>query len=343
MAPTIDVRAAAPPGSDFAPLMRRIRDAGLLERRRVHYARLIAGNALAYCAVWAAFVWLGDTWWTLALAVPAAIFTARTCFLGHDAGHAQIARTRRANRLLGLVHGNLMIGMSYGWWTDKHNKHHANPNHVDKDPDVAPGVLVWTTGQAEGRGSRAARWFTRNQARMFFPLLLLEGINLKVSGVRGLNDRPPRERALEGLLLVAHAAWYFGLIFTVLSPGRALVFIAVHQGLLGLHLGCSFAPNHKGMAMPDAEQRLGHLERQVLTSRNVRGGPVVDWMLGGLNYQIEHHLFPNMPRPNLRRAQPVVRAHCMAVGLPYVEAGVADSYAQALRHMDDVGEAAREN
>jgi fatty acid desaturase len=127
-----------------------------------------------------------------------------------------------------------------------------------------------------------------------------------------------------------------------MSPGKALAFAALHQALFGLHLGLAFAPNHKGMEMPDPKgERWGHLRRQVLTSRNIRGGPLTDWFLGGLNYQIEHHLFPSMPRPNLRLAQPLVRAHCQDVGIPYVETGLVDSYRQALRHLHEVGEPLR--
>ncbi|MFZ4284599.1 fatty acid desaturase family protein, partial [Streptomyces rhizosphaericola] len=90
--------------------------------------------------------------------------------------------------------------------------------------------------------------------------------------------------------------------------------------------------------MPDPDgDRWGHLRRQVLTSRNVRGSLLTDWFLGGLNYQIEHHLFPSMPRPHLRLAQPLVRAHCRSLGIPYTETGLVDSYRQALTHMHEVG------
>jgi fatty acid desaturase len=123
----------------------------------------------------------------------------------------------------------------------------------------------------------------------------------------------------------------------VLSPLQAVAFIVVQQGLFGLYLGCAFAPNHKGMpTLTDADE-LDFLRRQVLTSRNVRGSWPVDWLLGGLNYQIEHHLFPNMPRPNLRRAQPLIRAFCQDHGLLYAEASLVGSYAQALRHLHTVG------
>ena len=122
-----------------------------------------------------------------------------------------------------------------------------------------------------------------------------------------------------------------------ISHALASVFILVQQGLFGLYLGCSFAPNHKGMPILDATGRSDFLRRQVLTSRNVRGGWLTDLTLGGLNYQIEHHLFPSMPRPNLRRAQVLIEAFCHQQGLPYCQTSLAGSYAQALRHLHALG------
>jgi fatty acid desaturase len=118
------------------------------------------------------------------------------------------------------------------------------------------------------------------------------------------------------------------------------VFIAVHQGLFGLYLGCSFAPNHKGMPILAVDDASDFLRRQVLTSRNVRGGPVIGVLFGGLNYQIEHHLFPSMPRPALRHACPIVRAYCREIGLPYAEMSLFGSYRQALRYVHQIGRVA---
>ena len=93
----------------------------------------------------------------------------------------------------------------------------------------------------------------------------------------------------------------------------------------------------KGMPMLAEGEELYFLRRQVLTSRNVRGIRLVDFLLGGLNYQIEHHLFPNMPRPNLRQAQPLVRAFCQEHDLSYSEASMFGSYAEAVRHLHTIG------
>ncbi|NBE80541.1 fatty acid desaturase family protein [Micromonospora rubida] len=331
-------------GSDYAELSRRVSRAGLLDRRPGGYAARIALTVAAFVAGWVAVPLVGDSWWQLAVAVGLAVATTQVAFLGHDAGHRQMFRRRGPSEVTGLLAGNLAIGLSYGWWVDKHNRHHANPNHEDEDPDVGAGALVWTYEQAaatRGFGRRVAR----RQAWLFFPMLLLEGLALHVASVRALVARgadgryatPMRHRIVEGLLLAAHAIGYLGLLFAVLSPGKALAFIAVHQGLWGLYMGCAFAPNHKGMPMPTADDDLDFLRKQVLTARNVRGGRFVDSALGGLNYQIEHHLFPNMPRGNLRRARPLVRAYCAELDLPYAETGLVESYRQALAHLHEVG------
>ncbi|WP_329112630.1 fatty acid desaturase family protein [Streptomyces sp. NBC_01353] len=335
-------------GSEFTPLLRIVKEQGLLERRAGWYARGIAVNFLGLAAVVTGLVLLGPSWWALLLAVPLALLSARVAFVGHDAGHSQISGDRRRNRIIQLVHANLLLGMSQEWWNDKHNRHHANPNHLDKDPDVAADILVFAQHQTTGRGGFRG-WLTRHQAWLFFPLTTLEGIALKVYGFQALfsKDGPyktRRERLVEGALLLAHVAGYATLLLTTLTVGQALVFALIHQMLLGLHLGMAFAPNHKGMEMPDAHpdgDSWGHLRRQVLTSRNIRGGILTDWFLGGLNYQIEHHLFPNMPRPHLRLAQPAVRAHCRTVGIPYTETGFVESYRQALGHLHEVGEPLR--
>jgi fatty acid desaturase len=88
--------------------------------------------------------------------------------------------------------------------------------------------------------------------------------------------------------------------------------------------------------LTEADQ-LDFLRRQVLTSRNVRGGWLVDWVLGGLNYQIEHHLFPSMARPHLRRARPLIRAYCAAEGVPYTQTSLWQAYGSVINYLNTVG------
>lgn len=323
-------------GSDYAELMRLVRQAGLLERRPIFYATHITASVAMLAAGWTVFVLLGDTWWQLVTAAYLSVAFAQNGFLTHDAGHRQIFRSRRANELVGLVLGNLAIGLAFGWWVDKHHRHHAHPNQEGLDPDISGENLVYTSSQAGAR-RRLGRHIARHQGALFFPMLLLLALNLHVSGVKALARPGYRNRVPEALLFGLHIAAYLAAVLLVLSPLKALVFIAVHQGLLGLYLGSVFAPNHKGMPILASDDDSDFLRRQVLTARNVRGGRLTDLLLGGLGYQIEHHLFPNMPRPSLRGAQPIVRPYCLGHGLPYVETSLIDSYRQGLRHLDTVG------
>jgi fatty acid desaturase len=323
-------------GSDYAELLIGIRAAGLLDRRPAYYAVRIAANVALIAGGWSVFVLLGDSWWQLLTAVYLAVVFTQSGFLGHDAGHRQIFRSRRANQVVGLVYGNVAIGLAFGWWVDKHHRHHAHPNQEGLDPDIAGDNLVFTDGQARGRRG-AGRLFARYQAHLFFPLLLLEGVALHIASVQALSRSTYRGRGREALLLGLHFVAYLTAVAWVLSPLKAVVFVVVQQGLFGLYLGCAFAPNHKGMPILRAEDDTDFLRRQVLTSRDVRGNWLVDILLGGLNYQIEHHLFPSMPSASLRRAQPLIRAYCLGHGLPYVETGLVDSYRQALGHLHTVG------
>src|SRR5215212_9292052 len=322
--------------SEYTQLSRQIKQAGLLERRRGWYGAKIGLNLALLAAGWAAFVIIGSSWWQLLTAAYLAVVFTQLAFVGHDAGHRQLFRSRRANDLVGLAHANLLVGVSFDWWVDKHNAHHTNPNHEDLDPDISITALAFTTDQASSKHG-LVRLIARYQAWLFFPLLLLEAAHLHLASIKAILRGRGRANTIQGLLLAAHVAAYVTALVWVLSPLQAIAFVIVQQGLFGLYLGCAFAPNHKGMpTLTDADQ-LDFLRRQVLTSRNVRGSRVVDWVLGGLNYQIEHHLFPNMPRPNLRRAQPLIRAFCQQHGLPYTEASLVGSYAEAVRHLHAVG------
>jgi fatty acid desaturase len=335
------VPAASEPrrGSEYAELSRQVRQAGLLEPRPGYYAWKFAITIAMFAAGWAAFAAAGDSWWQLAVAVFLAVAFTQVGFLGHDVGHRQVFASRRASYVAGILLGNLGIGLSYGFWVSKHNRHHAHPNQEDADPDIDLSMLAFSSAQAGARRG-LARLVIRYQAWLFFPMLLLEAVALHVSSVKDVTQRAGRRRPWEGALLAIHAAGYLTVVFLVLSPVRAVVFIIVQQGLFGLYLGCSFAPNHKGMAILDANDRTDFLRRQVLTSRNVRGGWLTDFALGGLNYQIEHHLFPSMPRPSLRRAQAIVEEFCRPRGIPYCQTSLAGSYAQALRHLSAVGKSA---
>jgi fatty acid desaturase len=215
--------------------------------------------------------------------------------------------------------------------------HHAHPNKEGADPGIMISVLAFSGVRARaGRGVQ--RLIFRYQAYLLVPMLFLEAVSLHTSSIRAVTGPGCRHRALgEATLLGAHFIAYLGAVFLVLPPVKAVTFTLVQQGLLGFYVGCYFAPNHKGMPILTASDKADFLRRQVLTARNVRGGWLTDFALGGLNYQIEHHPFPSMPRPNLRRAQSLVAAFCADRDVSYTENSLLASYAQALNHLAAVG------
>jgi fatty acid desaturase len=339
---TVTISNATKKGSDFAGLCQEIRAARLLDRRRGDYSARIALTFAALAATWLVFALVGDSWYQMIVAAVLGLVFTQVAFLGHDGGHQQVARSKRTNDGLSILTGDVLVGLSFGWWVDKHNRHHSRPNYVGYDPDIADSVLAVTAEQAASRDSTIGRFVTSHQAWLFFPMLTLEGLNLHVQSAIWLwRGKGRRYRRTELVLLTVHTLVYVGALLLVLSPLQALAFFAVHQAVWGLYMGCSFAPNHKGMPTIPVGGKLDFLRRQVLTSRNVRGGRLTDFMLGGLNYQVEHHLFPNMPRANLRKAQPIVQAYCRELQISYTETSLYGSYAAALRHLHTLGEPLR--
>ncbi|MBX9246480.1 acyl-CoA desaturase, partial [Actinotalea ferrariae] len=254
-----------------------------------------------------------------------------------------IFKSGRWNDWASLVIANLYAGMSYGWWQHKHSRHHAKPNQVGADPDIATGALVFHTEDLEKPVSGLRAWFHARQGWLFFPLLLLEGLNLHISGIKTIFGKGEvKRRPVEIAFVMLRLGGYLALVFWALPVGMAFAFLGVQLAIFGLYMGAVFAPNHKGMPIVPPDARIDFLRRQVLMSRNVRGGRFTDLMMGGLNYQIEHHLFPNMARPHLRHVQPIVREFCASRGIHYTETSVWRSYAIVIAYLNKVGLAARD-
>jgi fatty acid desaturase len=328
---------------DYSVLARRVRETGLLRRRYGYYWTRLILAALAFAGAWFAVVVVGPSWWQVAVAAAMAMSLTQLAFLGHDCAHRQVFRSRAWNDWMARVIADVLVGISYGWWTQKHDAHHADPNREGKDPDIAPGAIAFTPAAVRGRRGPVSLWFARRQGWFFFPLLTLEGLNLHVASVRTvLGRRPVRHRGFEVPVLMTRLVLPVVVLFVLLPPWIAGAFLGVQLVVFGLMVGGSFAPNHKGMPIVPPGLEVDFLRRQVLMSRNIRGGVAVDFFMGGLNHQVEHHLFPAMPRPNLRRVQPVVRDYCAELGVEYTEVGFFRSYAIVLAYLNDVEHSARE-
>lgn len=238
-------------------------------------------------------------------------------FVGHDAAHRQLVRSARGSRVLGFVAWNLFCGISVSWWEDKHRRHHRHPHVHGKDPDLY-AVFVFQGDALQGLPAWR-RWTGRHQAWLFWPLVACTAAYFQgLSLLHVMRARPTGWVAELAALALRHVV-FFGLALHSLGPVGATGFVLIHYGLTGLYLGAVFSCNHYGMPVLPPGTDLPEPERTLQVTCNVRTGRVGDYLFGGLNYQIEHHLQPGLPRHALREAATRTRAWCLAEGRPYNE------------------------
>lgn len=335
---------------DFPPVARAytrvsqvVKETGLLQRTPWFYLAVGAAVALGIGGCVAGFILLGDSWFQLLIAGALGLLLTQAAFLSHEAAHRQILGSGRANDVLARIIGAGVVGMSYSWWDSKHSRHHANPNRVGRDPDIEVDTISFLDEDAaKSRG--LVRLITRKQGWLFFPLLTLEGLNLHYLSIRHLLNfkEPVKGRWFELSLIVLRLSIVLVPVFLLLPLGMAFAFMGVQLAVFGVYMGAAFAPNHKGMPIIAPDAKLDFFSKQVRTSRNVRGGWWATWLMGGLNYQVEHHLFPSMARPHLSKARDIVREHCATLDVPYTETSLLRSYAIVIEYLNRVGLAARD-
>ena len=328
-----------PANNDYAELRRRLSDAGVFRSQYLYYAcHAVMAFTLLFLATWLLFV-IGPFWLKIIDAAFLSIAFLQFAYVIHDAGHREIFKQPGHNDLAMLVAG-FVIGSSRSWWFDTHNRHHAHPNDLELDPNTQLPVLAFSEEQALAKKG-FLRFAVRYQALYFLPLLCLEGIGVRAASFFYIKSGKAKYPAAEALGLAAHLLVYGAIIFVAMPVWQAFAFIFVHQLMAGFYLGSIFAPNHKGTMVPAAGDGLGFFEHQALSSRNIRPNPAIDFFYGGLNYQIEHHLFPTIPRNQLPAARRIVRQFCAERGLPYNETGLVASYVEVLTYFHKMSEPLR--
>ena len=332
--------------SNFSQVLNLVREAGYLKKKPSFYIiRLVVISVIA-SALWTGAGFLAwaatiNGWWmVLAFAIVAllGVMSAQYGFIAHEAAHRQIFRNNKLNDWTGLILANLFAGLSYGFWLKKHNKHHQRPNQIGEDPDIAIRVLSFTT---ESKMSKKGieRWFSDRQGYLFPLLLLFTGFDLLLDSVAGMGrkDRSIGIRVLEfSLMLIRQFAPYVVLAI-LFGPFWAMAMWFVMMMSFGFFMGAAFAPNHKGMPLVEKDSSLDFFSRQVLTSRNIKGSWLKDNLMGGLNYQVEHHLFPSMARPYLRKTHQIVSEYCRQNDVTLVEMNLLASYKTIMQHLNKVG------
>lgn len=329
------VAVQRPPVNQYVVLKQQIKQAGLLEPQPAYYTFKILFNLGLLALSIACLVVFRRSWFLLLDAVFLAFVFAQIGYVGHDLGHRQIFRSAKWFQLASFITANLTLGWSWSWWLDKHNRHHGRPNELDVDPDIGIPLLAFTEAEALSRRG-FHRFMVRHQAYLYLPLELLGWLTFLIFSIQFLASKKAKYPKSEAALMAVHYLWYIGLLLFCLNAWQALLFFVIHRALFGLYLGSVAAPNHKGMLVSDKGAPPDFLHQQILSSRNVRAHPITDFWYGGLNYQIEHHLFPTIPRNRLKEAQQLVKAFCREHDISYHETGFLQSYREIFQHLRQV-------
>ena len=323
-----------PRPSEFAELKRIVRQRGLLDKQPAYYMFKVPFTLALLGISVAVLVSVDSLWLQLLNAAFLAFAFGQIGFMGHDTGHEQIFRSPWKTKISCLCI-SLLLGLSQTWWIDKHNRHHSNPNDLRLDPDTFIPVVAFAESQALRRKG-FYRLVVKHQSYLFYPMLCLQGLGVRLASLQYLLRSRGKYSVAEPIAMAVQLVPYVGLPIYFLGVWQGLLFLLVSQFAFGLYMGSVFAPNHKGMPVLEDDSELNFLRRQVVTARNVKGSRLTDFLYGGLNYQIEHHLFPSMPRNRLCETRKIVKAFCQARSIPYHETGVLRSHLEIIRSLHKV-------
>ena len=281
-------------------------------------------------------------------AIAAGFFWQQLGWLGHDWCHHNTTNNRAFNNWAGVVWGNALQGFSSSWWKDRHNSHHAVTNIVDHDPDIDNiPMLAWAVSDID-RCPKWARSTLQYQAYYFLfllPVLRLAWMANSVFFVIDMKSSSYKHYQkwfkAEALGLVFH--YVATAIIVMQMPFKtALMWLAVSEGLAGFGIAIVVFFNHYSCEKYDESIAENFVNLQLLTTRNLTPGLITDWVCGGLNYQIEHHLFPTMPRHQLSKAAPMVIQFCKDNNVPYMSCGFPEGLGYVLTFLNDMGQIAKE-
>ena len=324
---------------DYIQLKKDLEIKRLLNHTPVYYfLNLLINILLLIICFWLIFYF--NNWnVTTLMSFPIAFFGMQLSYLGHDAGHMAISKNRKINDLLGHFSHSFFLGGSFSYWKFKHNKHHANPNHEEMDPDINNDPFSFSERKAKQRVG-LSRLITRYQSFLLPPVFLIMLFMMRYDSLKYmLKNR--KGIIIDVLLVLGHVAFFLVVIPYFIGFLKAVVLYLIVSVVLGLYFGFSFIPNHIGMPVLTGKENLSFLEEQVITSRDIKSGRFLDLIFGGLNYQIEHHLFPSIPRKNLSKIKLIVKEFCIKKNINYKDDTLAKAWNDIFIYLSDIGKHAK--
>ncbi|MBL9012538.1 MAG: acyl-CoA desaturase [Myxococcales bacterium] len=277
-------------------------------------------------------------WFAALFLVPvASVFATSAAMLGHEGSHRSFSSSPTRNAFVTYLAFPLFSGLSALYWREKHDRlHHGHPNVEGLDPDIRPWPFVSTKGDHEQQ-PRHLRWFQRKcQAWAFWPMTTLMTAGMRRSSLIHLFNYPKkhgRDRAwwIEVACQTTHYTAWLVVPSLIWGPLAAfLVYSALWAGV-GVLLVLVFAPAHMGL--PVVKEQNNDWVHQLETTRNLQLPRFISFFFIGLDYQVEHHIFPKIPHHNLPRAAQITSEWCKRHGVPHMSVPYLHALGDAARYM----------
>ena len=284
------------------------------------------------------------------------IFWHQLVFTAHDAGHMGITHNFHIDTCIGIFIADFLGGLSIGWWKRNHNVHHIVTNSPEHDPDIEHmpffaishrffGSLRSTYYDRIMDFDAVAQWAIRHQHYLYYPLLCFGRFNLyRLSWEYLLSPtQAPRKgpawwhRYLEiaGNLFFWYWFGYQTVYLRIPSWSSRIAFIMIsHMITAPLHVQITLS--HFAMSTSDLGIHESFPQKMLRTTMDVDCPQWLDFVHGGLQFQAVHHLYPRIPRHNLRKAQPMVRRFCEETKIPYTIYGFASGNKAVIGRLGEV-------
>nr|AFX86441.1 delta-6-desaturase [Microula sikkimensis] len=275
-------------------------------------------------------------------------------WIGHDAGHYVAMPSSRLNKLGGILFANCLSGISIGWWKWNHNAHHISCNSLEYDPDLQyiPFLVVSSKFfssltshfyQKKLTFDTLSRFLVSHQHWTFYPVMCSARLNMFVQSViMLLFKRNVFNRALEILGLLVFVTWYPLLLSYLPNWGERTMFVIASLSVTGMQQ-VQFSLNHFSSSVYVGQLKGNDwFERQTSGTLDISCPSWMDWFHGGLQFQVEHHLFPRMPRCQFRKVSPFVMELCKKHNLEYNCASFSKANLLTIRQLRNVALEARD-
>jgi len=250
-------------------------------------------------------------------------------WLGHDLCHHNFTPYRRLNNFLAYIAGNLLGGFSVNWWKNRHNTHHAITNVMESDPDIDNlPLFVWEESDlVRVPESWLASSIVSYQEFYFVPWTSILKLIWEIQSYFFVVTTTIQNKSFlaslkyERATLALHWLWFVGVAWFTPTWTSFFFFMIIAEAVGGCGIALIVFMNHYALDHHEQKDRLNRnfLDLQLGGTRNIRPHPFMNWLSGGLNLQVEHHLFPTMPRNNLLAVRPLVQQFCKEQDIEYLE------------------------